>query len=71
MIKLPSPTWPYGQRLYLRANSDFVGLVTGYVFRPGTSISYLIAWSDGDEREHWDFELTAEKGIDGVEGENQ
>lgn len=65
--KLPTPSFPYGQRVYLRTNSDFAGLVVGYLFRPSTSIAYLISWSDGESREHWDFELSTEKGIDGVE----
>lgn len=70
-MKLPTPIFSFGQRVYLKANTDFTGLVTGYLFRPQTSIVYLISWSDGETREHWDMELTTEKGIDGVIQEEQ
>ncbi len=66
MSKLPTPSWSFGQRVYLRANADFVGFVTGYLFRVASSVVYLVSWSDGDEREHWEFELSVEKGLEGV-----
>ncbi len=66
-IKLPTPAFPYGAHVYMVVNSDYRGQVTGYLLRPNTSISYLVSWSDGEEREHWDYELSTTKMLDGVE----
>ncbi len=60
-MKLPTPRWDIGTVLYLRVAAEEGGMLTGYVIRPGGVMSYLITWGDGDEKTHWEVELTSEK----------
>lgn len=49
-----------GQLLYLRANMEFAGVVSGLIIRPGLA-TYLVTWGDHEQTEHLECELLAEK----------
>ena len=49
-----------GETVYLRVNTDQVGMITGIVFRPN-GIAYYATFADGQERTHFECELTTEK----------
>lgn len=68
-MKLPTPAFVMGTRLYLRINSERTGMLTGLVFRPGGTILYLVTWDEPiEEKEHFACELSEEKGF-GTVGE--
>lgn len=59
MSKLPIPTYSIGSIVYLRANHEQKGMITGYVVRGGGVILYLVTWGDPiTETEHWSCELS-------------
>lgn len=60
MSKLPVPRWEMGTLLYLRANPESVGMVTGYLYRPGPVLLYVMGWTDRED-DRWEQELTEEK----------
>ena len=37
------------------------GVVSGYIIRPPNTMLYLVRWSDGNEAEHYDMELSVDK----------
>lgn len=49
-----------GDIVYLQINPDRQGMVTGILFRP-TWFVYYITFADGNERTHYEIELTTEK----------
>lgn len=52
--------FPIGGEVYLRArNERLAGLVTGLLVSPGL-VAYRVAWGDGSEGCHYDFELSEE-----------
>ena len=57
-MRLPTPAYPYGATVYLKINTELAGMITGYIFRPGNIIWYLVKWSDGTESDCLDMELT-------------
>lgn len=61
-MKLPSPQFDLGSIVFSKINPDLKGMVTGYLVRPGSTLIYLVTWSeDLDEKECWATELTEEK----------
>jgi hypothetical protein len=71
-MKWPAPPRfePYSL-VYLRANAEMCGSVTGYIVRQGCPVQYLITWGiDVGEQAHWEGELTAER-VFGTGGENE
>lgn len=67
-MKLPTPAFPIGTRVYLRVNYDCCGLVVSYMVRPNNLISYFVCWNDAATNEHFEMELDTEKAYtDGVE----
>ncbi len=68
-MKLPIPRWELGTVLYQKVDPETGGMLTGYSIRPGSAtsytITYVISWGDGEERCHWEFELTDEKTYSG------
>lgn len=61
MTKMPTPRWDLGTVLYRKVNTEAGGMLTGYVVRAGSAITYLIAWVEDGELEHFDFELSEDK----------
>lgn len=51
------------QQVYLKADNDMVGIVTGILFRP-SGIEYCVSWKSLTEKWHYDIELVAEKSLD-------
>ena len=49
-----------GDIVYLQINPDHPGMITGILFRPNWCI-YYITFDDGNERCHYEIELTTEK----------
>lgn len=49
-----------GQTVYLAVNAEQQGMVTGILFRPN-GFAYYVTFADGQERTHYEMELTAEK----------
>lgn len=60
MSKLPTPRWPFGTVVYLKVSSESVGMVTGYIVRPGNVLVYLVSWHDKED-DRWEEELTDER----------
>ena len=58
---MPQPVWDIGTMLYRKADTEQAGIVTGYIVRTGNSITYLVAWAEDGELEHFVFELVDEK----------
>jgi hypothetical protein len=64
-MRPPVPEIPLETIVYLKANADYKGMVTGYIVRPQGGIIYLVTWgSDGLEQQHWECELTDTKSFD-------
>lgn len=57
----PRPRFALESIVYLRVAPEEGGMVTGIVERPGNVHVYLVTWSDGDEKCHWEAELTNER----------
>lgn len=49
-----------GDTVYLAVNAEQKGMVTGIVFRP-MGCAYYVTFADGQERTHYEIELTTEK----------
>ena len=49
-----------GQIVYFRLKPESAGMVTGIIFR-SSGTSYLVTWSDFEERSHFECEITSEK----------
>lgn len=62
-MKLGSVTTKFAlaQLVYLRANSDWAGIVTGILLRPDGAFCYFVTWGDHEETQHFECELTDEK----------
>ena len=56
-----------GQTVYQKtAPESPPGIVTGILERPGGAVLYLVTWDIercADETQHWEVELTVEKGF--------
>lgn len=50
-----------GEMVYLKANENFAGILTGITLRPNNGIIYHVTWQDSCERTHYDVELSAER----------
>ncbi len=61
MIKMPQPRWELTTTLYRKTNGEVAGILVGYVVRPGNAVTYLVAWAEDGESEHWECELTEER----------
>ncbi len=69
-MKMPVAKWEIGQLVYLKANTDWSGYVTGFVVRAGSTLQYLVSYpGDGGEQSHFEFELSEDKPY-GAIGEN-
>lgn len=61
-----SPRYDSFTLVYLRANPDICGTVTGYLLRANCPAQYLVTWGgDMGETSHWEQELTDEKQYSG------
>ena len=54
--------WKLGTILYLKANTENAGMLTGRIERSGVT-TYLVSWPEEGEMEHWEIELTDEKAL--------
>lgn len=58
---LPLPKFPIETPVYLKVDTEGgAGTVTGLLIRPH-GLVYMVTWADGEERQHYEFELTQEK----------
>lgn len=55
------PTWPLETVLYHKTNPEMAGILTGHIARPGGVMTYLVAWPEEGEVEHWECELVEDK----------
>lgn len=66
-MKLPTPAFDLGATVYQRTVPEGgAGMVTGILARPGGALLYLVTWgveSCEAETQHWECELTTEKGF--------
>ena len=60
-MKMPTPKFEFGQIVYLKVDKEDGGMVTGYLIRPNGGLVYLVTWSNAEEKDHWEIELTGEK----------
>lgn len=68
-MRMPSPRYEPYALVYLRANGDMCGAITGYLVGPTGTLQYLVTWGDDcGESAHWEGELTTEKSFGGSEG---
>ena len=50
----------FGETVFLKVREERVaGLITGYILRPGSTV-YCVTWGNGQETNHFGFELAAE-----------
>lgn len=61
MPKIPVPKFEIGSTVYHLTNPDEKGMVTGYSVRHFGISHYYVVWSDGDEKDHMEIELSEEK----------
>ncbi len=52
--------WDISTLVYLRANADMAGIITGVIVRRDGH-HYLVVWGDHEESIHYEFELLDEK----------
>ena len=62
----PKPIYQIGQTIYHRADGESRGIITGITIRPGHFIYYVV-WGDREEMQHYEMELSDERGF-GTEG---
>ena len=55
------PEYDLGTTVYLKVDTEVVGILVGYVVRPKCDLQYLVTWNDAEEKAHWSCELTEEK----------
>jgi hypothetical protein len=60
-MRMPTAKFELGTTVFLRVAPEDAGMVTGYTIRFGPTLTYLITWGDGEERTHWEMELTSER----------
>ena len=68
----PKPIYQIGQTIYHRADDESRGIITGIIIRPGHFL-YSVVWSDREEMQHYEMELSDERGFStgaGGVGEN-
>ncbi len=59
---IPKARFEPWQTVYLRANTEMKGTVTGLIIRAGCAPQYIITWGeDASEGIHWEGELTEDK----------
>ncbi|HVU38077.1 MAG TPA: hypothetical protein VHC95_07060 [Opitutales bacterium] len=56
------------QRVYSPLDPDARGIVIAITVNGAGGVLYTVAWEDKSERQHYDFELTAER-VFGEKGE--
>ena len=65
--RLSTPAFSLGDTVYQRASPETGGgMVTGILYRPGGGIIYMVTWGVSvcaDETNHWECELTTERGF--------
>lgn len=65
-----TPTFSIGETVWHRCDTECPGIVTGYLVRSGGHLLYLVCWG-GEETSHYEFELTDERPIDGVNSKQE
>lgn len=63
MASLPQPLWNIGTILYRKVSCEAGGMLTGYIIRDRSPMTYLVAWAEDGELEHYGFELQDEKSL--------
>lgn len=58
------PHWDLGMTIYHKTNPEMAGILTGRIERPDDVVTYLVAWPEEGEVEHWECELTEDKTYD-------
>lgn len=62
----PRPIYQIGQTIYHRVDGESRGIITGIIIRPDHFIYYVV-WGDRMEMQHYEMELSDERGF-GTEG---
>lgn len=52
-----------GDLVYLKADPEARGMITGIILRPSNHYVYYVTWGDHEETVHHEVELTDEKGF--------